>query len=367
MAEILDRMMEDDFEQIMYCHDPVVGLQAMVGIHDTTLGPAMGGVRMREYVTEEEALQDLLRLSRAMTMKSALAELDLGGGAAIIFGDPDERKTEGLFRSFGRFVESLGGRIFIAEDLGTNEEDMELIGLETRYVSGIGKIRGGSGNPSVKAAYGVFLGIKAACEECFGEASLRGHTVAVQGLGSLGGELVRLLIEDGARLVVADRKMELVERLQAKYDVVAAPPERIFEMECDIFSPCALGGILNERTIPTIKAKIIAGGANNQLANDDAANLLLQRGITYVPDFVINSGGLTNAAEELLGYNESMADKKVAKIFSSVKGLLTTARLQGVPAHHLACIRAMARINQVREVQKTYVPGPRRAEGVAWA
>ncbi len=329
---VFEQMRAYGHEQVVFCSEPAVGLRAIIAIHDTTLGPALGGVRMWNYRTEEEALQDVLRLSRAMTYKAALAGLRLGGGKAVILGDPRTEKSEGLLRAFGRFVESLGGRYITAEDVGTTVEDMEWIRQETRYVTGVA---GKSGDPSPVTAYGVYCGMKACVRIVYGEDSLAGRTVAVQGAGNVARHLVAHLVREGATVYAADIFPEKVQRLQAEFGnaITAVDPEAIYDVECDIFSPNALGGVLNERTIPRLRCRIVAGGANNQLQDEHADALRLhERGILYAPDYVINAGGLINVAAELEGeYDQGRVLQRVEGIYTTLLRVFQLARKRNQP------------------------------------
>jgi leucine dehydrogenase len=353
---ILERMTACDSEQILFAYDEISGLKALIAIHDTTLGPAMGGLRLHPYASEDEALDDVLRLSKAMTFKAAAAGLNLGGGSAVILCDPHTGKTEELLRGFGRQVESLGGRFFIAQDAGTTVEDMETISQETSYVAGLRKSRGGSGDPAQKAAFGVLRGMQACLAAVFGESHLRNRTVAIQGLGAVGLELARLVGEEGARLIASDIDPRRIEKARQFLDLEAVTPEQILSTPCDVLSPCAMGGIFDQKTIPTLQARIIAGSANNQLASDDMGNALHARGIVYAPDFVVNAGGLINVAEELTGYDESTASIKIGKLYKSLETILRISRERGIPTHVAAHEMALERIRVIREVRRTYLP-----------
>jgi leucine dehydrogenase len=329
---VFEQMRAYGHEQVVFCSEPAVGLRAIIAIHDTTLGPALGGVRMWNYRTEEEALQDVLRLSRAMTYKAALAGLRLGGGKAVILGDPRTEKSEGLFRAFGRFVESLGGRYITAEDVGTTVEDMEWIRQETRYVTGVA---GKSGDPSPVTAYGVYCGMKACAQVVYGEDSLAGRTIAVQGAGNVARHLVAHLVREGAAVYVADIFPEKVQRLREELGnaITAVDSEAIYDVECDVFSPNALGGTLNERTIPRLRCRIVAGGANNQLQDEHADALRLhERGILYAPDYVINAGGLINVAAELEGeYDRERVLRRVEGIYTTLLRVFQLAQERNQP------------------------------------
>lgn len=353
---LLDTMSRLDAEQVLFCHDEIAGMRGIVAIHDTTLGPAMGGLRIHHYESEDAALQDALRLSQAMTMKAAAAGLNLGGGCAVLICDSPIGKSEALLRAFGRQVEGLGGRFFIAEDVGTTVDDMELIAQETRFVVGLNKRRGGSGDPAQKAAMGVFRGIQACLQEVFGDGALRNRRVAIQGVGAVGLELARLLGEEGAALIVADPDSRRLDKLRTHLQAEVVAPEKIFGVDCDVFSPCALGGILNEATIGALKAKIVAGAANNQLESEQAGDRLHARGIIYAPDYVINAGGLINAAEELGGYDETTANHKINGLFQTIQTILRLSRQKGIPTHVAANEWALERIRTIRDVRRNFLP-----------
>jgi len=353
---VLERMSHDDFEQVMFCHDETAGLRAIIAIHDTTLGPAVGGLRMHPYSSEADALDDLVRLSRAMTLKAAAAGLDLGGGCAVVLGDPRKDKSEALLRSFGRHLECLSGRLYVAEDVGTNVEDMETISQETRYVAGLRKSRGGSGDPATKAAAGIKRGISACLAAAFEDSGLRGRRIAIQGVGAVGSELARLLAEEGARVFVADRDPARLDKLMAFVDVEKVPADKLLTLDCDVLAPCALGGIITEELVPSLQCRIIAGSANNQLENERVEQLLYDRGIIYAPDFVINAGGLINVAEELSGYDENTANLKIGKLYQSIEHILQIARERSITSVAAARELAMQRIRLIREVRRTYLP-----------
>lgn len=353
---LLDTMTRLDAEQVLFCHDEIAGLRGIVAIHDTTLGPAMGGLRIQPYESEDAALQDALRLSQAMTMKAAAAGLNLGGGCAVLICETHQGKSEALLRAFGRQVEGLGGRFFIAEDVGTTVDDMEVIAQETRFVVGLNKRRGGSGDPAQKAAMGVFRGIQACLQEVYGDSALRNRRVAIQGVGAVGLELARLLGEEGAALIVADPDSRRIEKLRTHLQAEVVAPDQIFAVECDVFAPCALGGILTPATIDRLKAKIVAGAANNQLENDQAGDRLHARGIIYAPDFVINAGGLINAAEELGGYDETTANHKINNLFHTIQTILRLSRQKGIPTHVAANELALDRIRTIRDIRRNFLP-----------
>jgi len=327
----------DGHEQIVHAFDADTGLRAIIAVHNTARGPAVGGCRMWPYTDEAAALTDVLRLSRGMTYKSALAELPFGGGKSVIIGNPARDKTPELFEAFGRAVEQLGGRYIAAEDVGTSPADITHARRVTRHVAGLPD---GSGDPSPVTAYGVFMGMKAAVRHRLGKSDFRGLTVAVQGLGHVGSELCRLLHESGAKLLVADISAERVAAVCAAFDAQAVPADRIHTADVDIFAPCALGGGLNDDTIPQIRAGIIAGAANNQLAEPRHAEVLRGRGVLYPPDYVVNAGGIINILYEKPGYDADAAFAHVARIHDTTLEILARADRAGITtaaaADHLA-------------------------------
>lgn len=348
--KIFDLMKEHDYEELVFCQDEATGLKAIICIHDTTLGPGLGGTRIWDYETEEEALVDVLRLARGMTLKNSAAGLNLGGGKAVIIGDPKKIKSEALFRSFGRFIEGLGGRYITAEDMNSTTQDMAWINDETDYVAGL---EGKSGNPSPVTALGVFRGIQAACNEVYGSDSLEGKVVAIQGAGAVGYTLCQHLSEAGAKIVVTDIRKESVDRIVEDFGARAVEPDEIYSTECHIFSPCAMGAIINDSTLDKLQCRIVGGSANNQLAEDRHAGLLEERGILYVPDFVINGGGVINVYEELQGYNEKRALSRASAIYDTCKRIFEIAKREGISTHDAAermaeeRIQAMARVNSL--------------------
>jgi leucine dehydrogenase len=341
-------------EQLVFFREQASHLRAIIAIHDTTLGPAIGGVRMWPYESEEAAVEDALRLSRAMTYKAAGAGLNFGGGQTVIIGDPRTGKTESLFRALGRFIDSLGGRYIAAEGVGTSFLDMDYIRMETRYVMGIPSSRGGSGDPSPFCAEGIMGGLEACRAFLTGSESLEGLSVAVQGVGRVGSMLVERLVAEGASVTVADADPEALSRVTAEHDVKAVGYDDIYGVKCDVFSPCALGGVLNARTIPRLKCKIVAGAANNQLEHETDGDELHRRGILYAPDYIINAGGLINVAEEIYGYDEERAKRKTAAIKDVLLEVLATARNQSIPTHAAADRFAERRIEQVGRVRRSY-------------
>ncbi len=345
-------------EQVVFCSDPQVGLRAIIAIHDTTLGPALGGTRMWQYASETDAITDVLRLSRGMTYKAAVAGLNLGGGKAVIIGDPHTQKSEMLFRSYGRFVETLRGRYITAEDVGTTVRDMEWIRMETRYVTGVGG-EYGSGDPSPYTALGVFVGIKAAAKVVFGTESLAGRRIAVQGAGNVARNLVAKLVSDGAHVVITDIFQEKAQQLCQEYGVEYVEPDAIYTTECDIFSPNALGAVLNDTTIPQLRCSIVAGGANNQLADEERhAQMLAERGILYAPDYVINAGGLINVTSEIEHWSRDQVVRKVESIYDTLLRIFRTAQEQSILTIEASNRIAEERIASVQHIHRTYVGNP---------
>jgi leucine dehydrogenase len=353
--EIFQYMEKYDYEQLVFCQDKASGLKAIIAIHDTTLGPALGGTRMWTYENEESAIEDALRLARGMTYKNAAAGLNLGGGKTVIIGDPKKDKNEEMFRAFGRYIQGLNGRYITAEDVGTTEEDMDIIHDETDFVTGISPVFGSSGNPSPVTAYGVYRGMKAAAKEAFGSDSLEGKVVAVQGVGNVAYNLCRHLHEEGARLIVTDINKEAVERVVHEFGARAVDPADIYSQECDIYSPCALGATINDETLPVLKAKVIAGAANNQLKETRHGDLIHQKGIVYAPDYVINAGGVINVADELYGYNKDRALKKVEGIYNNIERVIAISKRDGIPTYQAADRLAEERIDRVRRSRSQFL------------
>jgi leucine dehydrogenase len=352
---VFEELTKRGHEQVVFCSDQASGLRAIIAIHDTILGPALGGCRMYPYANERDALIDVLRLSRGMTYKAAVSGLDLGGGKAVIIGDPKKDKSEVLFRALGRAIEGLGGRYITAEDSGTSMQDMEWIKKETSHVVGISRSFGGSGDPSPVTALGVFAGIQAAVEEHLGKSSLHGLRVAMQGVGHVGYHLVGHLVRSGCKVVVADVDQDAVKRCCTDHKVESVSTDKIYDVDCDIFAPCAMGASINENTIPRLKCSIIAGAANNQLLNEIAdAAMLLQRGILYAPDYVINAGGLINVSNELQGYNQERALQQAEGIYDILKSVFVAAKKNNIPTFRAADDLAMQRIESLQRVRRTY-------------
>ncbi|MED4400856.1 branched-chain amino acid dehydrogenase [Metabacillus fastidiosus] len=353
--EIFSYMEQYDYEQLLFCQDKQSGLKAIIAIHDTTLGPALGGTRMWTYDSEAAAIEDALRLARGMTYKNAAAGLNLGGGKTVIIGDPKKDKNEEMFRAFGRYIQGLNGRYITAEDVGTTVEDMDIIHEETDYVTGISPAFGSSGNPSPVTAYGVYKGMKAACKEAFGTDSLEGKVVAVQGVGNVAYNLCKHLHAEGVKLVVTDINEEAVRRAVDEFGAKAVDPKDIYEVSCHVYAPCALGATINDETIPKIKAKVIAGAANNQLKEAYHGDKIHEMGIIYAPDYVINAGGVINVADELYGYNSERALKKVEGIYSSIERVIEIAKRDNIPTYVAADRLAEERIERMRKSRSQFL------------
>lgn len=343
----------DGYERVARCRDQKSGLHALIAIHDTTLGPALGGMRMLPYPSEDEALFDVLRLSRGMTYKSAVAETGLGGGKSVVIGDPKTTKTPALFHAMGRFIESLGGRYITAEDMNIGIPDLEIVRTETRWVTGLRRETGSSGNPSPYTAQGCLVGMRAVLEEVFGSPEVRGKRVLIQGVGAVGGRLAELLAEEGAHVLICDINETRVRDLEKKNGFEAVPDATHLEIECDVYSPCARGATLNDETIPKLKCKAIAGCANNQLLEPRHARDLLARGILYAPDYVINAGGIINVSVELLpgGYDESASLRKIDRIYDNLKRVFEISRMERIPTNEAAARLAEQRLASGRETK----------------
>lgn len=347
--ELFHQMAEMGHERVLFCSSPETGLKAIIAVHSTVLGPGLGGVRMWPYKNMDEALTDVLRLSRGMTYKAAAAGLNLGGGKAVILGDPKKDKSEALFRSFGQFVESLNGLYITAEDVGTGMDDMEIILSETRWVTGVSPSQGGGGDPSPVTAFGVLQGMKAAAQWSYGDGSLAGRTVAIQGLGNVGFHLATYLKQEGASLIAADIDPERTSRAREELGAEIVSVDQILGVDCDVLAPCALGATLNERTIPALRCKIVAGAANNQLADEDRdGQALHDRGILYAPDFVGNAGGLINVYNELGGYDRERAMHMARGIHANMIRVFELSRAESLPSSRAAERVAEERIRRIQ-------------------
>lgn len=354
-VELFDIIGERDHEQVVFCHDKASGLKAIIGIHNTTLGPALGGTRMWTYASDYLALNDVLRLSRGMTYKAAVSGLNLGGGKAVIIGDPRTDKTEQLFRAFGRFVEGLGGRYITAEDVGTSLQEMVWVRGETKYVTGIPVELGGSGDPSPVTAFGTYVGIKACAAVRYGSDSLLDKHVVIQGAGHVAETLASHLTEEGARVTITDIYLDKAYAVAKATGAKVVEAENIYDIPCDVFAPSALGGTINPQTLERLKCDIIAGPANNQLANEERdAEIVRSRGILFAPDYVINAGGLINVANELEGYQRTRALKMAEGIYDTLKTILLRADAENITTVQAANRVAEDRINNVGATKRIY-------------
>lgn len=353
-GSLFNELSKCNHQRVIFCNDEDTGLKAIIAIHDTTLGPAFGGTRMWNYKTETDALRDVLRLSRAMTYKAAISGLNLGGGTAVIIGDSRMDKTEALMRRFGQFVRNMNGGFITTEDLGTNSRDMEYIRMETEHVIGAHEVST-SANPSPITARGVFMGIKACLKELYGNDSIAGRSVAVQGIGHVGESLVHLLREENAKVYVSDIDEERVRQVAKKSGADPISNNNILDLEFDVYSPCALGGIINSSTIPKMKCAIIAGSANNQLADEDLhGQMLLEKGIIFAPDYLINAGSMINSYAELSNYSKKRALQLAENIYEVTRGVLQKSKAENIPTIKAADIIAEKRISDIKKIKTSY-------------
>lgn len=360
--ELFETIQSSQHEQVVFCNNTDVGLKAIIAIHNTVLGPALGGLRMWPYGSEQEALDDVLRLSRGMTYKAAVSGLNLGGGKAVIIGDPRKHKSEALFRALGKFVDTLHGRYITAEDVGIDVNDMEFIFQETNNVVGVHQVHGGSGDPSPFTAYGTVQGIRAALQHKFGSEEVGNYSFAVQGAGHVGYHLVKLLREEGAKVFVTDINEEAVA-VCVDMGAEAVGLDDIYETDADVFSPCALGAVINENTLPLLKCKIVAGAANNQLANDEAGDELEKRGILYAPDYAVNAGGLMNVSIEFEGYSKERAIRMTRTIYYNVGQIFKIADRDGIPSYRASDRMAEERIGILGKIKMPHMGKPHRFPG----
>ncbi|MGH8911025.1 MAG: Glu/Leu/Phe/Val family dehydrogenase, partial [Acidimicrobiia bacterium] len=349
---VFDSITSEGHEQVVFGSDPVSGLKTIIAIHSTALGPALGGTRFFPYRSEEEALTDVLRLSKGMTYKAAAAGLDLGGGKAVIMGDPRTDKSERLFRAYGRFVDSLGGRYITAEDVGTTTADMTYVRRETEWALGIPVAEGGAGDPSPVTARGLFAAARATAFHRWGDADLSGRRVVVQGVGKVGTAFVQLLVENRAEVLVSDAYPSAIESVVETFDVKPVDPDECLSAACDILSPCALGAVLNAETIPRLQCEAVVGSANNQLATEADGQRLADRGILYAPDFVVNAGGLINVYDELLGYSKTRALHRVDGLYDATLRILETATADGITPQEAAIRLAEHRIDEIGDINR---------------
>ncbi|MEV4896175.1 Leu/Phe/Val dehydrogenase [Nonomuraea sp. NPDC050547] len=353
MTDVFGTSHKDVHEQVVFCADEQSGLRAIIAIHNTQLGPALGGTRFYPYESEAAALADVLNLAKGMAYKNALAGLDHGGGKAVIIGDPATQKSEPLLRAYGRFIQSLGGRYITACDVGTYSPDMDIVARESRFVTGRTVEHGGAGDSSILTSFGVFQGMRASAERVYGTPSLHGRRVGVEGVGKVGHRLVDLLREDGAEVVVCDVSQEAIERVRQRHPEVevVADAAAMAVSDIDVFAPCALGGALTDSVVETLRAKIVCGAANNQLAHPGVEKQLADRGILYAPDYVVNSGGVIQVADEIEGFNMERARSRAAKIYDTTLKIFGIAAEEGVPPAAAADRLAERRMSEVGRIR----------------
>lgn len=355
--QLFDTIASMGHEQLVICNDASAGYRGIIAVHSTTLGPALGGTRFLQYASDEEAIVDALRLARGMTYKNAVAGLNLGGGKSVIIGNNKTADREMIFRAHGRFVESLGGRYITAEDVGTSTADMDFVHMETKNVSGLA---GRSGDPSPVTAHGVFRAIQASARERWGSDDLSTRTVSVQGAGHVGYYLAKELHEAGAKLVVTDIDVERVKQVVAEFGARSVAPEEIYGVQADVFAPCALGGIINDATIPQLACEIVAGGANNVLLEERHGVVLEERGILYAPDYVANAGGVINVYSELAGWSSARAFRKADEIYDTILKVFAIAKHDNVPTYVAADRLAEQRIKAVGSMVRTWPQWPNK-------
>ena len=354
--EIVEVMESGDYEQLVIAVDKNAGLRAFIAIHDTTLGPALGGTRIWPHPTEEAALTDVLRLARAMTYKNAAAGLNFGGGKALIWADPRTDKHEGMMRAFGQFLEGLGGRYITTEDVGSTPEDLVAISQTTSHVVGLPRTLGGSGDPSKATGFGIYRGMKVAAKQVLGTDSLKDVSIAIQGFGKVAGYLADHLLVEGARLIVTDINPDAIARAKALGCTIVEDPDAIYDVDCDIFAPCALGGSINSNTIGRLRCKMVAGSANNQLLTPEDGEALWKKGVLYVPDYVLNAGGVINLSYEIgRPYQEEEAMERVARIADSVEKVLSISKDENISTAKAADWLAEMRIKSVRRAKGIYL------------
>ncbi|MCY4414805.1 MAG: leucine dehydrogenase [Chloroflexi bacterium] len=351
---VLNKMVKHGHEQVTMYSDPEAGLRAIIAIHDTTLGPSCGGTRMWPYASEADALADALRLSQAMTYKSAAAGLNLGGGKGVIIGDPRTDKTEGLLRAWGRFVDTLGGRYLTTTDVGTTGRALETVHQETQHVVGLDVTLGGSGDTSIMTGLGIYMGMRACAADAWGSDSLRGRRIAMQGFGKVASHTAKHLLEDDAQIFATDISDVALDKAR-QMGVTVVSPDEIYDTDCDIFAPCALGGVINAETIDRLRCRVVAGGANNQLATPEDGEELHRRGIIYAPDFLINAGGIINAAAEIgQPYNPDRSRQQTERIYEQMAAVLTTSSKKEISTARAADLLAEKRLASVRGVRNVW-------------
>jgi leucine dehydrogenase len=346
---VLSKMSELGHEQVLFCTDESTGLKAIIGVHNTVLGPALGGTRMWKYQNEQEALTDVLRLSRGMTYKNSISGLNLGGGKAVIIGDSRQDKSEALMRRFGKFVNSLGGKYITAEDVGINTTDMSYVNMETKHVVGL---PGKSGDPSPVTAHGVYVGMKACAHAAFGSDSLAGKRIMVQGVGHVGEYLVKELTHEGAVVFISDIHKPSLERVAKLYGAQVVPVDGIFDLPLDIYAPCALGATINDASLDKLNCSIIAGAANNQLEDETKHGLAVrEKGLIYAPDFAINAGGVINCYSEVMGLSSAWAMQKAEEIYQTILGIVNRSQKEEIPTYAIANKMAEERIEAIGRVK----------------
>lgn len=355
-SSIIQQMASFDHEQVLFCQDKATGLKAIIAVHNTVLGPALGGTRMWAYKSEAEALTDVLRLSRGMTYKSSLAGLNLGGGKAVIIGDARKDKNEALMRRFGRFVDSLGGKYITAEDVGMSLRDMEYVSMETEHVAGLPEYMGGSGDPSPFTAYGVYMGMKAAAKEQYGSDDLSGKKILVQGIGSVGSHLVDHLVKEGAVVSVSDIYDDRIKSVVDKHGAVQViDPNMVYDADMDIYAPCALGATVNDETLAKLKCSVIAGAANNQLKDERKHGVdVMNKGIIYAPDYLVNAGGIINCYWEVIGYSREAAKAQTEQIYDTALRIFKLSKEENIPVYLAANKLAEQRLDQMGKVKLSY-------------
>ncbi|MCO4291484.1 leucine dehydrogenase [Solitalea sp. MAHUQ-68] len=345
-------MADQSHKSILFCSDKSTGLKAIIAIHDTTLGPAIGGTRMWNYRSEADALDDVLRLSRGMTFKAAITGLNLGGGKAVIIGDSNKDKSEALMRRFGKFINNLNGEFITSQDVGTNTRDMEYIRMETPHVAGIAESLGGSGHTGPISAYGVYMGMKASAKEQWGNDSLSGKSIAVQGIGNVGEHLVKYLSDEGARVYISDLDEERLTYVARKHDAIIVPNHQIYDLDVDIYAPCALGATVNTETLKRLKCSIIAGSANNQLEDEEVhGQMLMEMGVLYAPDFLINAGGLISVNSEISGVGKKRAMQLAENIYKVTLDIFRKSKKDQITPYTAALKIAEKRIQDIRQLK----------------
>lgn len=355
-TNVIGKMELCDHEQILFCQDKATGLKAIIAIHNTVLGPSLGGTRMWDYKSESDALKDVLRLSRGMTYKSSLAGLNLGGGKAVIIGDSRKIKSEALFRRFGQFVDGLAGRYITAEDVGITTKDIEYVAQETKYVAGKPDYLGGGGDPSPVTAYGVYMGMKAAAKKQYGSDSLTGKVVVVQGVGHVGAALVDFLMKEDAIVHIADIYKESIDSVVKKHNKVkVVNPEDVYDVKMDIYAPCALGATINDETLEKLSCTIISGAANNQLEDEQKhGKAVMDKGILYAPDYLVNAGGIINCYWEVIGYNRDAAFKQTEDIYNTALNIFDKSQEQNIATYAIANKLAEERIESIGKIKLPY-------------